>query len=320
MMAPQQLGQYFASAHYVDGTTLDQSIGEAMDSTEPNEAIVPTPGSLAGRKRSRGDHDSPEDEQAEEQILDDGSIKVVSDVPIDKPVPEPVYGPGMTIVHPGDPSIALANASQSGTWVEEREEAQLRALAAEKAARPVISARKSQRVQQPNGGPPAQPICLTLPSQQTREISNHTSEPLIDEATRALGISWTRMDASEALQISQAAYSKWIQNHYPNLENARVWFENSAIPGYLVSATNVTSGGQQEEYYIFSNDLTQARLVTSDPDQLVPRLQMLPAALDAAAQGGVICAELESVAVQSDTPMQHAVAGDALAARPMELD
>ena len=103
---------------------------------------------------------------------------------------------------------------------------------------------------------------LVLPPQ----IREATTEPLIDEATRVLGISWTRMDATDVTRINRAAYSKWIQNHYASLKDVEVWFENSAIPGYLVKASNAYNG--QFEYYIFSNDLTEARLVTSDPSQL----------------------------------------------------
>ncbi|MGG6497646.1 UNVERIFIED_CONTAM: hypothetical protein NY603_32460, partial [Bacteroidetes bacterium 56_B9] len=83
----------------------------------------------------------------------------------------------------------------------------------------------------------------------------------------------------------QRAYSKWISNHYPQLNDVSIWFENSSIPGYLVAALNAYNG--QHEYYIFSEDLTEARLVTTDPSQLIPRLQMLPA-LHLAAPGGCI--------------------------------
>ncbi|KAI7165471.1 hypothetical protein KC343_g6658 [Hortaea werneckii] len=155
--------------------------------------------------------------------------------------------------------------------------------------RPSISSRKSQRREMGKGGSDdlAQ---LVLPPQ----IREATTEPLIDEATRVLGISWTRMDATDVTRINQAAYSKWIQNHYASLKDVEVWFENSAIPGYLVKASNAYNG--QLEYYIFSNDLTEARLVTSDPSQLVPRLKMLPA-LHLAAPGGHIRAEMDPITV-----------------------
>ena len=191
----------------------------------------------------------------------------------------------MTLIYPEDPGYTAAAESQSGTWVEEREERPQFRLSHTK--RPSISTRKSQRLDAAAAPGPDDLAQLVLPP-QIREV---TSEPLIDEATRVLGISWTRMDSTEALQISQAAYQKWIQNHYSSLKDVSIWFQNSAIPGYLVEAQNEYNG--QREYYIFSHDLTEARLVTSDPAQLVARLQMLPA-LELAAPGGCIRAEADS--------------------------
>ena len=128
---------------------------------------------------------------------------------------------------------------------------------------------------------------LVLPASM-REV---TEEPLIDEATRKLGISWARMDSTEARQINQAAYSKFIVNHYPALREVVVWFENSALPGYLVQCLNVYKG--EKEFYIFSHDLTEGRLVTRTPADLIPRLQMLPQGLHLAAPGGCIRAEMD---------------------------
>ena len=148
--------------------------------------------------------------------------------------------------------------------------------------RPSISSRKSQR--RANDAPVDDLAQLVLPPQM-REA---TAEPLINEVTRVLGISWTRMDATEALRINHAAYSKWIANHYTGLTEVAVWFENSAIPGYLVQARNIYTG--QVGFYIFSHDLTEARLVTTESEQLLPRLKMLPA-LHLAAPGGHIRAD-----------------------------
>jgi hypothetical protein len=61
-----------------------------------------------------------------------------------------------------------------------------------------------------------------------------------------------------------------------------------------VQTTNVYSG--ETEFYLFSNDLTEARLVTRDASQLIPRLQMLPA-LHLAAPGGQIKAEMSPITV-----------------------
>jgi hypothetical protein len=160
--------------------------------------------------------------------------------------------------------------------------------------RPSVTSRKSQRVLS-DAASPDHLAQLVLPAQ----IRDVTTEALIDKATHVLGVSWTRMDSSEARQINQAAYSKWIQNHYSSLKDVAIWFEygSEEIPAYLVKAHNVYNG--QQEFYIFSNDLVEARLVTREPDDLIPRLSMMPA-LHLAAPGGQIHAKLDSVSTSQE--------------------
>ncbi|KAF2864317.1 hypothetical protein K470DRAFT_208182, partial [Piedraia hortae CBS 480.64] len=224
-----------------------------------------TPTSLAGRKRSRADiYTADECDQVE-----DGSVAV------EISRGEPIYGPGMTLIYPNSPGYIATAESQS--CVDD-----------EPFKRPSTSSRKSQRRGMSTDASGDHLAQLVLPPQM-REA---TAEPLIDEATRKLGISWTRMDSSEGRAINKAAYSKFIQNHYPSLRQVSVWFENSALPGYLVEANHAYSGATQ--YYIFSHDLAEARLVTEEAAQLLPRLQMLPE-LSLAAPGGVLKAETNSV-------------------------
>ena len=281
VLPPNQPDQYFASGHYIDSTMVDATPNGISNPLMRVDSIPLTPGSLAGRKRSRGDVHAPEEE---EDGLGDGSVDTLVNGELAKPRGKPVFGPGMTLIYPEDPGYTAAAESQSGTWVEEREERQTFKFSHMK--RPSISTRKSQRVDSAAAGPDDLAQLVLPPG-----MREATAEPLIDEATRLLGISWTRMDSTEALQINQAAYAKWIQNHYSSLTEVSLWFENSAVPGYLVEAQNVYNG--QREFYIFSQDLKEARLVTSDPAQLVPRLKMLPA-LELAAPGGCILAEIDA--------------------------
>ena len=253
---------------------------QPMATTEP---IAPMPSSLAGRKRSRGDAHSPEDEAVD---IEDGSITTPISAAPNQPRGKPIYGPGMSIVYPEDPGYSALAESQSGTWVEERAELNQFQRQVAHAKRPSVSSRKSTR-RDTASSVNDNLAQLVLPPQM-REA---TAEPLIDEATRVLGISWTRLDGSEAGRINQAAYTKWIQNHYPSLKEVKIWFEEKSIPGYLVAAQNSCSN--EPVFYIFSNDLTEARLVTSDPTQLVPRLKMLPNGLEVAAPGGCIRAEMD---------------------------
>ena len=281
MMDTNAPTQYFASSHYneqhVNGNVPLPSLAANPFAPTPNASIPTTPGSLAGRKRSRGDEDD---------IEFDGSLPTPASESGNAPQGEPIMGPGMTFIYPGDPSYPMSAETQTGTWADEK---MARPFAVDQMRRPSMASRKSQRMDASVAG--ADNLAqLVLPANM-REATN---EPLVDEVTRKLGISWTRMDATETRQINQAAYAKFIANHYSSLRDVKVWFENAALPGYLVQAANVYSG--ETEFYLFSNDLTEARLVTRDADQLVPRLQMLPA-LHLAAPGGQIKAEMSPVMV-----------------------
>ncbi|KAK4543181.1 hypothetical protein LTR36_005731 [Oleoguttula mirabilis] len=290
---PSQQNQYFDSSHYAYpavNAINSQTPGRLSNPFTPTGSIPPTPGSVAGRKRSRADITAPDD--GEEEQFDDGAVATPLDAAQGKPRGKPVYGPGMTVIYPEDHGYQAAAESQSGTWVEEQAERKPFQLSHIK--RPSVSSRKSQRRNAGACGPDDLAQLVLPPS-----IREATAEPLIDEATRVLGISWTRMDATEVLRISQAAYSKWIQNHYSGLKGVVIWFENSAIPGYLVRAQNAYTG--QKGYYIFSNDLTEGRLVTTEPEQLVPRLKMLPA-LHLAAPGGHIRAESDPMPAMQNQP------------------
>jgi hypothetical protein len=255
--------QYFASSHYneqhVNTNVPLPSLAANPFAPTPNASIPTTPGSVAGRKRSRGDED---------------------DIEFDGSLPTPASESGNVSSYP------MSTEAQSGIWADEQ---MARPFAVDQLRRPSMTSRKSQRMDASVAG--ADNLAqLVLPA----NMREATTEPLVDEVTRKLGISWTRMDATEARQINQAAYAKFIANHYPSLKDVKVWFENAALPGYLVQAANVYSGAT--EFYLFSNDLTEARLVTRDAEQLIPRLQMLPA-LHLAAPGGQIKAEMSPVMV-----------------------
>lgn len=281
MMDTNAPNQYFASSHYneqhVNNSVPLPSLAANPFAPTPNASIPTTPGSIAGRKRSRGDED---------EIENDGSLPTPASEYGNVSRGEPVMGPGMTLIYPGDPSYPMSAETQTGTWADEN---MARPFAVNELRRPSVQSRKSQRTDAASAG--ADNLAQLVLPPSMREA---TSEPLVDEATRKLGISWTRMDANEARQINQAAYAKFIANHYSSLKDVKVWFENAALPGYLVQAANVYSGAT--EFYLFSNDLTEARLVTRDADQLIPRLQMLPA-LHLAAPGGQIKAEMSPVMI-----------------------
>ncbi|KAJ9620162.1 hypothetical protein H2203_007927 [Taxawa tesnikishii (nom. ined.)] len=282
LLPPQQTpDQYFHPAHYQQATATNATPSEAFNNLKMS-SLPPTPSGIAGRKRSRGDIYGPGEEHHE-----DGSMVMSSKPP--KPRGEPVYGPGMTLIYPNDPGYSYyAEGSQSGTWVDEK-------LDQPKSSpqRPMAVSRKSQRLDRSAPG-----LDDIARANQQFVRTNTADEPLIDEATRMLGISWIRMDATESSKISQRAYTKWIQRHYPILTHVDLWFENNAIPGYLASATNTNTG--IKEYYLFSHDLHQAVLITRKPEELIASLSQPQLLLQQAEN--IINANLDAPSPKKDLP------------------
>ncbi|KAG8628718.1 hypothetical protein KVT40_002583 [Elsinoe batatas] len=276
MIAAPVPDQYFHDGHYRPSNGLPTPPHTSNGTNQPSFPPTPSEGAIAGRKRSRGDIYSPEDEHV------DGSIVAEQVAPPPAPRGEPMYGPGMTLIYPNDLSghYSADASTQSGTWVEEKAD-----QGTVPTFRPIMATRKSQRLDSTASRLDDVAAILQLAPRAPG------TEPLIDEATRMLGISWVRMDASETSQISQRAYTRWIDRHYPHLTNVEVWFENSAIPGYLGKATNTTNG--LEEYYLWSLDLHQAILVTRNPSDLIVKLSQPQMSLSQATE--TIRADVEPV-------------------------
>ena len=305
--------QYFHEAHYRPAQGITVATGLPTPPGSSRASIPPTPSesSIAGRKRSRGDIFAPEDESAE-----NANATLQSSSPYRG---EPVYGPGMTLIYPNDPlsHYAPEAGTQSGTWLEEKQE---QAAAAE-VLRPIMPTRKSQRLDPAvTASITGDPLARKSPS-PTRAPGSDTA---IDEASRLLGISWSRMDATENTKIAQGAYTRWIDKHYPQLSNVEVWFENSAIPAYLGKATNLANGF--EEYYLWSHNLAEGILVTRNPSDLVVKLSSPHMALSQATDK--IHADIEPVVeasaanaaiVHNDRFLDHSTA-DASQAGAMDLD
>lgn len=185
---------------------------------------------------------------------------------------QPQYGPGMTIGHPHD---------LVGHYNQVPEPSRM-----DTPNRPKLSTRKSMRL---TAGPSAPSTPLDMP--ELPQMPQPDSEMFIDEASRALGISWTRLDVNENNMIKQRAFTRWIVRHYPFLRNVELYFENSAIMGYLGKAHNDISGF--DEYYLWSHDLHQAVLVTRQASDLVFKLSQPHMSLAQATE--TIKADLEPV-------------------------
>jgi hypothetical protein len=210
----------------------------------------PTPPSLnylaavsnatAGRKRSIADVDEPEEN------LPAGSIVTQSP---SKPKPEPVYGPGMTLIYPGEPGYTMAAESQSGTWYEEKIEKEEKA----DAARPIAVSRKSVRM-----SPTANievPSLNDMDAQKTEELIDDKGNT-VNTLITSLGVGWKNVMTNPNLRDAARAYSRVIERHF-DFTDVLVMLEKESLNAYLVRAKQHGVQG----YWLFSDNLQWCQLV-----------------------------------------------------------
>lgn len=163
----------------------------------------------------------------------------------------------MTIIKKGGKEYVADSSSQTQDWAEERaaeEKAKVTAaIAAAAAARPIIRATKSQRLNlSDTPAIPEEPSSSVAASPGSPE--NHI-EPTVDDYTRHLGIGWSSINNSGPdVQAAARGWAKFIENHFP-VSNAKIQLTSKGLASYLVEAT--------EGYFLFAEDLKQGRLVST---------------------------------------------------------
>ncbi|KAF1917733.1 hypothetical protein BDU57DRAFT_514139 [Ampelomyces quisqualis] len=256
VILPAHQPQAFFSPHQRDPSP------SAMGNLRPK---YPTPPSLnylaavsnssAGRKRSIADVDDPEEN------LPVGSI--VSQAPA-KPKPEPVFGPGMTLIYPGEPGFAIAAESQSGTWCEEKHEKEEKA----EPVRPIAVSRKSARMSPSTSG--EVPSLNDMDAQTTDGIIDDNGNT-VNTLIASLGVGWKNIMTNSNLRDAARAYSRVIERHF-ELTDALVMLEKESLSAYLVRAKQHGVQG----YWLFSDSLQWCQLVGWSLERTVSNLMSGP--------------------------------------------
>lgn len=238
------------------------------------------------RKRSR-----------DEAAFDDGLA--VNAPPQPQPAPtrkeEPIYGEGMVLLNP-QTGLAVSAESQTGTWYEEKSESQ-QATAAPISSRSIALqsdgadiSRKAQRLD--TSAPGLDDIALAsmhqrlngseMADQHRTAPATPPAEPLIDDATRLLGISWQRIDTDDDMAPAVRGWTKYIDNQYAAyLHHSQMLMKSRALNAYLVAATPVSSFSPA--FYLFNDDLTQGQLVASSWEACLHNLRSTPPVFEGAA-------------------------------------
>ncbi|KAI1982507.1 hypothetical protein LOZ53_005511 [Ophidiomyces ophidiicola] len=264
------------------------------------------------RKRSRAEFHASEDEDSSKTTVQQPS-------PANAPILEaPIYGEGMTLLNPRT-GLAISAESQTGTWLEEKagSQASLPAIASG-SAQPDLPSRKSQRL---DASASRWDDVTTAAIQHKLQNSTHDDtfrgingltststsssfnpqNPLIDDATHLLGISWQRVN-SEDQDIAAAVrgWEKFINNHFSRfLENAHILLKHRGFNAYLVTADPIgndqttvfnsptngfTSHIRQPYFYLFNEDLMEGQLVGKGWDACLNNLRSSPIIFEAGSE------------------------------------
>lgn len=255
-----------------------------------------------------------------------GDILAVNAPPMPQPAPapkeEPIYGDGMVLLNP-QTGMAVSADSQTGTWYEEKAESQ------QVAAVPISSrstalhsdgadiSRKAQRLD--TSAPGLDDIALasmqerlngsSMADQHRTAPSTPPAEPLIDDATRLLGISWQRVDTDNDMAPAVRGWTKYIDNQYAAyLHDSQMLMKSRALNAYLVAATPVSAFSPA--FYLFNEDLTQGQLVASSWDACLYNLRSTPPLFEgpaplAAAGRSQSATNPFATAAESGVPLLH---------------
>ncbi|KAJ6166857.1 hypothetical protein N7470_002304 [Penicillium chermesinum] len=265
---------------------------------------APVP-SKPSRKRSR-------DEASFEEAT-------TSTPPVPKPAPapkwEPIYGEGMVLLNP-QTGLAVSAESQTGTWYEESAEAQ---AAAKPPGLVTFNGTRIRcgRAQSEVSAAGRQRLNGSEMADQHRTLNGGSTpphEPLIDDATRLLGISWQRIDNEGDMAPAIRGWTKYIDNEFgAYLHGSQMLLKCRALNAFLVAATPVSS--MSPAFYLFNEDLTQAQLVASSWDACVQNLRHNPivfegaAPIAAASQSKTLSATPFTTADSGVPLLQQALAG-----------
>ncbi|KAL9114043.1 MAG: hypothetical protein Q9227_001815 [Pyrenula ochraceoflavens] len=230
------------------------------------------------RKRSR-------DETSFDSALDGSYFPPSQQVSTPAPIPEeePVYGEGMVLLNPRT-GMSISAESQTGTWYEEKTEAEKQPTRAEsfgqEEPRPDLLSRKSQRLDL--SAPPLTAglddiAQKALPASPPKTAVS-TAEPKVDEFTIALGIGWNKIDTDDEAKLAAVrGWTRYIENHFSNGVRAPVEIlaKSEGLNAYLVQSSS-------DGFFLFSDNLSEGQFVAEHWEAAIRNLRSVPIMFDGA--------------------------------------
>lgn len=227
---------------------------------------------VAGRKRSRTDIGEEEDDLAASDSIDGSSEPMFPDAAKPKPKPEPILGPGMTLIYPDEPSLNISPESQSGTWLEDMADADTVTTNSSNGgcgqhsprsspARPRPVARKSQRLLDENDAG----VSMHQGANSNSNPSSSSGAEEIDPIVLHLGVGWKRLDGADRTGAI-AGNETYIKKQFP-LDDPRIMLSHEGW-GIFVVRADARCG----QWWLFKDDLRTCRFLTNDESDLFRRL------------------------------------------------
>lgn len=217
---------------------------------------------------------NPSRKRSREEILDDVTDPSMDSSTTSAVSPEPIYGEGMALINPST-GVSTSAESQTGTWYEEKLEAELLATTEVKE---LAAAQVSETLVMPMRKCQRRDSSFKLDLVQNGQLRSvdlqkaGPEEPAIDVFTHLLGVGWARVGNSDPdMQAAARGYARYIENHYP-LSGVAVVLKSKGLDAYLVQAV----GG----FYLFKEDLSEGQLVGSDWEKCLANLQRSPMAFE----------------------------------------
>ncbi|KAL2367193.1 hypothetical protein RJ035_000709 [Blastomyces gilchristii] len=266
----------------------------------PSSSSSSTPLTMnPSRKRSRDDYVSSTPYSIDDDQRDSGFGSTTTSSPAIEEV-DPTYGEAMVpFNHDGTPnhpssssdlrsrkSQRLDTSSSASTWDDNTMATIQTKLQSTSSSTP------------PNHDSNYQ---LHQPKRQPASSSFSSSHPLIpqepqlDSITLLLGISWQRVSRTDDEDVAAAlrGWERYIQNHYAAwIAQAEILLRHRGVGAFLVAGrvpasssssssvpntnTNIDANGMGSRFYLFSEDLAEARLVGNDWDSCIRNLREVP--------------------------------------------
>ncbi|MCJ1325460.1 hypothetical protein MMC10_002123 [Thelotrema lepadinum] len=188
-------------------------------------------------------------------------------------IEEPIYGEGMVLLNPSTGRHISAD-SQSGTWLEEKHEEERAAAekAAEEAAQALVMPDRPAKMGR------VEPASLDLQADlMSSPTSTASPTAFVDPASALLGVGWKVIPRDdEDIQKAARGWARYIEVHYP-LDGVELILKSEGQEAYLVHAAH-----PQESWWLFKDDLTEGRLVSTNWDGCVAGLRSAPTAFEGA--------------------------------------